>query len=399
MARIHLTERSIEKLVAPDPSGRQAYYWDDILRGFGVMVSGTSKTKTFIIQCDVHGRSKRVKVGSAVEFSLTKAKDRASDMLDDLKQGIDPRSKVDPNISLQAALDLYLASSAKLRPASIRVYRQIERVLATWVDRPLRSIDADMIEKKHSGIASKNGAITANVTMRTLRIVWNHVAERVADTPANPVRRLKKQWFEEKRRTRMLSKEQIPLFYRTVCELENKISADLILLLMFTGLRKGEASQLSWENVDLKQRVITLPAASTKSGKEQKLPMSDQVADILIARRALGKDRYVFPGPGKSGHLSDLQRPFIAIAEQTSITISAHDLRRGFVTVAESIGTPLSVIKALVGHAPSRDVTAGYVVRNVEDLREPVQRIADRLKELCGIEAPAGDNIERLARK
>ena len=77
MARIHLTERSIEKLVAPDPSGRQAYYWDDILRGFGVMVSGTSKTKTFIIQCDVHGRSKRVKVGSAVEFSLTKAKETA----------------------------------------------------------------------------------------------------------------------------------------------------------------------------------------------------------------------------------------------------------------------------------------------------------------------------------
>jgi integrase len=399
VASVHLTERSVERLQAPHPDGRQTFYWDDVMRGFGVLVSGTSKIKTFIIQCDVNGKSKRLKVGSVAELSLDKAKKRAAEMLDDLKQGVDPNTKADPNMSLQACLDSYLASRHDLRSASVRAYRQIERWLSSWLNNPLRLITPDMVEKKHREIADKIGPTSANACMRTLRIVLNHAAERVPELPPNPVRRLKKQWFKEKRRTRMLSEEQMPLFYRAVCELPNKIAADYLKLLMFTGLRKTEAAMLRWEDVDLKQRVITLPADVTKAGRELALPMSDFVADMLIARRTLGRDRYVFPGPGKSGHISDLQNPLRIIAKATGIEITAHDLRRGFATVAESIGTPITVLKALLNHATGQDVTAGYIVLTTDRLREPVQRIAARLEELCGVSKPASDNVTRLARK
>jgi hypothetical protein len=40
----------------------------------------------------------------------------------------------------------------------------------------------------------------------------------------------------------------------------------------------------------------------------------------------------------------------------------------------------------LVNHAIGGDVTAHYVLMSLERLREPAQRVADRLKELCGIE-------------
>jgi hypothetical protein len=42
-------------------------------------------------------------------------------------------------------------------------------------------------------------------------------------------------------------------------------------------------------------------------------------------------------------------------------------------------------MKALVNHSLGNDVTSGYVVMTAERLREPAQRIADRLKTLCEI--------------
>jgi integrase len=380
MPRIHLTERAIAALPAPDSSGKQVLYWDTGLKGLGVLVSGTSPSKSYVVQ-----RGKRITFSPVAEMTLIAAKARAVELLVDLKRGVDPGKKVERNVTLGATLESYLASRHDLRPASVRVYRQIERYLAPSMNAPLRNISADAVEKKHREIAANHGEVTANVTMRTLRALWGHASERTPDLPPNPVVRLKRQWFKEKRRVRMLSEEQLPVFYSAVCALDNAIVRDLILLLMFSGLRHGEASRLRWENVDLNKRTITLPASSTKSGRELALPVSDIVADMLIARRALGCDEFVFPGNGKTGHVSDLQRPFTAIAKATGITISPHDLRRGFITVAESIGTPLTVIKALVGHAPSRDVTSGYVVLSTDRMREPVQRIAVRLQELCGI--------------
>jgi hypothetical protein len=41
-------------------------------------------------------------------------------------------------------------------------------------------------------------------------------------------------------------------------------------------------------------------------------------------------------------------------------------------------------------------VTEGYVQMTVEALRQPAQRVANRMKKLCGIAAPAGKNVVRL---
>jgi hypothetical protein len=41
-------------------------------------------------------------------------------------------------------------------------------------------------------------------------------------------------------------------------------------------------------------------------------------------------------------------------------------------------------------------VTSGYVVLSTERLRQAAQRVADRLKELCGLKGPEGKNVEKL---
>jgi hypothetical protein len=167
MPKIHLTERSISKLPAPASGGRQTLHWDTALSGFAVLCSGSSSLKSYVVQRDVGGKSRRVHIGSVAELPLIKARDRAREALDDLRQGIMPAVKADKNLSLRAAIE-GLVQRPDLRPASVRAYRMPLRTLSSWADLPLRSISGDMIERRHRELGAAIGGHTANATMRAL---------------------------------------------------------------------------------------------------------------------------------------------------------------------------------------------------------------------------------------
>ena len=405
MPQIRLTEKSIAKMKAPDPSGRQVLHWDDTLRGFAVLCSGKSNSKTYIAQRDLpSGKTRRVTVGAVNEISLEVARERAANTLDDIRRGIDPKEKKAVDATLRSTLDSYLGARKDLRPASIKAYRAgVERYLEAWLDWPLRDITSEMVEARHSEIAAEigkgkryKGTTTANATMRALRAVWNFAADRTPDLPPNPVRRLRRQWYPEPRRERVVRSEELPKFYQAVCALPNQIARDHLLLMLFTGLRLSESASLRWEDIDLIQRIIKLPAASTKAKRPLSLPMSDFVRDLLVARRAIGNAVFVFPAPGKAGHIVDPSFSLKAVAEASGIKVSAHDLRRTYVTIADSMDISPMAIKALVNHAVGSDVTSGYAIMSIERLREAAQRVCDKMKELCGITAPAGENVAKL---
>jgi len=146
---------------------------------------------------------------------------------------------------------------------------------------------------------------------------------------------------------------------------------------------------LRWDEVDFATKVIRLPRVRAKGKRKLDLPMSSVVRDLLIARRALGNDGgWVFGANSKSGHIEEPKFAFQQIAEMTGIKVSPHDLRRTFITVAESSDISPLALKALVNHAIGGDVTEGYVQMTVERLREPAQKVCDRMIELCGIEMP-----------
>lgn len=404
MPQIRLTEKSIDKLKAPDPSGRQVLHWDDGLRGFAVLCSGKSNSKTYVAQRDLpSGKTRRVTVGAVNEISLEVARERAANTLDDIRRGIDPKEKKAVDLTLRSALEAYLAARKDLRPASVKAYRTgVEKYLTAWLDWPLHSITSEVVEARHSEIAAEikgeryGGTTTANATMRALRAIWNFAADRTPDLAPNPARRLRRQWYPEPRRERVVRSEELPKFYQAVCALPNHVASDHLLLMLFTGLRLSESASLRWEDVDLIQRIIKLPATSTKAKRALSLPMSDIVRDLLVARRAIGNAGFVFPAPGKAGHIVDPSFSLKAVAKASGIKVSAHDLRRTYVTVAESMDISPMAIKALVNHAIGSDVTSGYAIMSIERLREAAQRVCDKLKELCGVTTPAGENVAQL---
>ena len=401
MANVKLTKRKVAGMRAPDPSGKQVLRWDEETKGFGVLVSGRTNVKSYVVQHRLSdGRSRRVTIGPCNSIELDEARERAKSVIAVIYGGGDPKRarRATPAGSLHKTLEDYLAARRSLSEKSRREYRaQIERHLEDWLDSPLREINADMVEAKHAeikgtverrakGRALVNGGATANAVFRAFRALWNFAGDHDPTLGRNPVPRLRGQWYPVARRVRLVRSDQLPVFYGAVNALPNPIHRDYLLLLLFTGLRRGEAAALFWDEIDFALRTIRVPATRTKAGRKLDLPMSDTVHDLLAARRQVGRDAsgFVFPANSGSGHIEEPKFPLRLVAKETGIAVSAHDLRRTFITVAEGTDISPLALKVLVNHAIGGDVTSGYVMMTAERLREPAQRIADRMTELCG---------------
>jgi integrase len=396
--RVKLTERSVSRLPAPDPSGRQNIHWDTELRGFGVQCSGTSNVKTFLAKGTVRGHdgrsigSLRRTIGRYGVFSVDQARIKATEMLYGFTAGNDPRVERSSDITLKEAMEAFLrARAGNLRPKSVAGYRDdIGRHLSSWLDMPLRNLNRELIEGRHRAIGEEiqesrglSGAAMANRVMRSLRAIYNFHSDRVPNLPPNPVK-LRGMWHDVQPRERCLRGGEFRKFYKAVSELTNTVGRDYIILLLFTGLRRMEAAKLKWSRVDFDRKMFTIPPEDTKNGRKLELPMTDVVYGMLKKRRELGRAEYVFPSAIGSGHLQEPKSFFADIAEDSGVRISPHDLRRTYLTVGETIDVRPMALAALVNHTLP-GVQPRYIQLRVEDLRQPAHRIADKLKELCGI--------------
>jgi hypothetical protein len=86
-----------------------------------------------------------------------------------------------------------------------------------------------------------------------------------------------------------------------------------------------------------------------------------------------------------------------AMTPDAGLEFSTHDLRRTYVTVAESCDISHFALKGLINLSIGAGVTEGYIDMQPERLSEPAQKVADKLKRLCGITAdPVGETVRKL---
>lgn len=124
----------------------------------------------------------------------------------------------------------------------------------------------------------------------------------------------------------------------------------------------------------------------TKNHQPLTLPLTDYIYELLENRKAVTNSDYVFAGDGKSGYLIEPRRQVQKVIQSSGVLFTLHDLRRTFITIAESIDISAYALKRLVNHKMSNDVTAGYIVSDVERLRKPMQQISSQLLRYFKIE-------------
>lgn len=298
-------------------------------------------------------------------------------------------------MTLQQVLNDYLKARKDLKPRTLDDYRSVlHEVVPDWLDKPLVNITREMIAKRHSKHGQSNSKARANNAMRVLRAIFNYAMYEYRDgngSPLinlNPVKYLShtRAWYRVDRKQTVIKSHQLADWYKAVIilvETDNYRNAllwhDYFFLLLFTGMRKTEAASLQWDDVDLKSQTITLQ--DTKNHEIHTLPMSDFVFELMERRSRNKTSEFVFPADSKTGYIYERKKAVNRVVELSGVQFTLHDLRRTFATVADSLDLPAYALKRLLNHKMNNDVTAGYIMKDVERLRKPMQQVANFLLE------------------
>ena len=101
--------------------------------------------------------------------------------------------------------------------------------------------------------------------------------------------------------------------------------------------------------------------------------------ETLLKRKENSSSNYVFAGTGETGYIVEPRKQMAKVIKETEIQFTVHDLRRTFITIAESLDIPAYALKRLLNHKMTNDVTAGYIILDVERLRRPMQMVTDHI--------------------
>lgn len=393
---MRLTKSVIDKMEPPTDRD-QIFYRDTDLKGFALRMTA-SGVKSFVVEKLISGKVRRITLGRYGELTVEQARKEAHKLLGKIATGIDPRAEKQATklstITLEEVFQDYLKARKELKPKTIYDYKNlIGRAFSEWKNKPLVSINKDKVAKKHSTLGEERGEAYANLSMRMLRALFNFAAGQYEDINGhsliteNPVKRLSqtRAWYRVKRRETYIKSHELESWYQAVVQLENETLRDFLLLVLFTGLRRQEAAKLQWSNIDLKAKTLTV--LDTKNHQNHTLPLSSFLHELLENRLKYSKTDFVFPGGGKSGHLIEPRKQAAKVKKASGVTFTVHDLRRTFITIAESLDISAYAVKRLVNHKMNHDVTAGYIMNDTERLRTPMQQITNYLLKVMGVKS------------
>lgn len=399
---MNITKSEVDNLPIPEKGSNgqtgQKRYYDDKLKGFGIRVT-SGGAKTFFVEKLVKRTLRRMKIGRYGELTTEQARKQAQILLGKIAQGIDPLAEERANkmrqVTLKEVMADYLKARKSLKAKTLYDYQRVlDIAFDNWKSKPLVSITKDKVTKHHEKLGKERGQAYANLAMRVLRALFNFAASQYEDAEGkslitdNPVKRLSqtRAWYRVERRKTFIKAHELAHWYMGVQNLKNETLRDYLLLILFTGLRRQEAAKLEWKQVDLKAK--TLKIIDTKNKETHTLPLSDYLYEILLNRKGNSTSSYVFAGTGETGYIVEPRKQMEKVIKETDIPFTVHDLRRTFITIAESLDIPAYALKRLLNHKMSNDVTAGYIIFDVERMRKPMQMITDHLLLQMGLKQP-----------
>jgi len=371
----------------------QIICWDSSMPGFGLRVG--AQKKVYIAQKRVAGRTVRVSIGDADQIGTEQARKMAVEAIYKMTTGQDvnasKRSERSQKITLQKAFDDFLENRT-LKPRTVKDYsKSMGNAFKDWRNKRVTDITRNMVSIRHKKLGREMGPAQANLHFRFLRSLLEFCVgnyENAEGEPllgSNPVKVISQTrgWFPVDRRRTIIKDHDLPKWFEAVNEIRSHTVKDFLLLIFFTGLRPSEGMRMKWADLDFKSRTFIIP--DTKNKKPLEIPMSDFVYDLFEKRKEYSKDsEYVFPSRGKTGHLTEPKKQFLAVTKKTGIKFCASDLRRIFLTCADVLEIHPNTVKMLVNHSlNSADVTQGYQVITPERLRVPMQKITNKLLSLC----------------
>ena len=203
------------------------------------------------------------------------------------------------------------------------------------------------VDELRTGLQKNGKATTAARVLELLRRTLNFGIKRGHIPPMAfkiEVPRLNNQKTED------LTPEQLKRLKEVLAEEEDQTAANVMRLVLVSGMRKSEIFKLRWADLDFQRGFISL--VDPKGGTNQKIPLNESARAIFGSIERT--DPFVFPGRGKDGHQEDARRAFERIVKAAGLPEGfrpLHGLRHVYASMLASSGqVDLYTLQRLLTH-------------------------------------------------
>jgi integrase len=409
-----LTKRAIEAL-----SVRERPYdvRDEDLRGFLVRVEPSGR-KSFFLDYRLRGKRNRYRLGVHPNLSAEGARAIAQGIAGDIARGTDPQARRkaeraqtarDRLSTLRAFLDGRYEpwARAHLKSASFQLDR-LRSDFAEQLDQPLHVFNPFMVEGmrlrwKKAGMLPRS----INRDIQRLQSILSRAVEcGVLDV--HPLKGLKPMKADKTGRVRFLTAHEEAVLRKALADREEKLRQarirfntwriargrkplperegdlldhirPLVLLALNTGLRRGELLGLTWGSVNFSAKLLTVTAATAKSGHTRRIPLNVEALSTLTAwherRGKPAAEALVFPGHDGE-RMTRIDTAWGTLMKTAGLkNFRLHDCRHHFASRLVQAGVDLYTVKELLGHSEIA-MTEKYSHLAPDNLRLAVEKVA-----------------------
>jgi integrase len=253
-------------------------------------------------------------------------------------------------------------------------YERVERIFKAFIsymgdNALLSAVNQRRIEQYQQERRKTIKATTMNIEIRHLKAAFSKAVEWEY-LKTNPFKYIKQQRVERPL-PRYLTGEEISEIFKVMeRNRQNKEEYKLLFgVYIYTGMRRSEALNLRWGDIDFKNMFIRVENTKTKIPRV--IPLINELYEMLTVYKKTGKR-----GSGKIFHISPneathrFKEYFRAIGKND---LRLHDLRHTFASQLVMRGVDLPTVQALLGHT-SITTTMIYAHLSTNHIRGEMER-------------------------
>ena len=325
------------------------------------------------VDIQIKGQRYREKAG-ATEAKARDYRDKLRSWGRDSAKGLPSRKPEGEVVTFKESADNYLNLYSKLeKRAWKRDEISIAHLNAFFAGAKLKDITADDAARyRISRAAADISPKTTNVELGCLRAICRKALAdgKISEYPLGTRKLLQK---VKPFKSRILTVDEAR---RVIAAADPRQLRPAIIVWLNTGLRKMELLKLKREDVDFRERLITVIAENSKNGKARTIPMNATVAEILSARP--GKV-YFFENPATGKPVVGVIRAFRTALDKVGIKdrVRLHDLRHTHATWQIKAGVDVKTLSENLGHADAKMTLDLYCHSSLETKRAAVALIPD----------------------
>lgn len=378
--RAALTQLAIDKLPVP---ASKVEHRDTRLKGLVLRVMPSGVKSWY---CE-YGRGKRVFLGRADVLGVADARESARTILADVYRGIDPIEARKPKPGVPTFQDFLDGDYKIWAKANQRAHAQNLKRLATafkpLLDKRLDEITGLDVEKWRASEIERGLSLeTINRDISSIKAALNRAVDWELIS-ANPLAKVKKSKTDDCLKVRFLSDNEEKRLRAAMDAREERRRAErdsanywrrergyvqlpslrtvmftdhvkpLILLSINTGCRRGELFDLTWSNVDLDRRILTVTGATAKSKRTRHIPLNREATLVLQGWRAQAEETDGLVFLNEAGERFDrVNFSWRRLLKDADIAAFRwHDMRHHFASRLVMGGVDLNTVRELLGHS------------------------------------------------